>query len=214
MSSSASTSAQSVASTNFATKQIRLRYFASVVSGGRYTGTRGSALLWYIHGGFRFVCDFNISDTSYSAGCQQFYGMSGVTTDLNYGSSSNILVSTLLNIVGVGSEVGDTNLQIFHNDGSGTATKVDLGVGFPANRTAGAISTTVYGIQLYNEPMSTDVKYEVINKETGAIVQGSVSTNLPLTSQGLNFFASRCMSVTSVTSTGQFDLMRLGVYSI
>lgn len=214
MSSSASTSAQSVASTNFAAKQIRLRYFASVVSGGRYTGTRGSALLWYIHGGFRFVCDFNISDTAFSAGCQQFYGMSGVTTDLNYGSASNILVSTLLNIVGVGSEVGDTNLQIFHNDGSGTATKVDLGVGFPANRTAGAISTTVYSIQLYNEPMSTDVKYEVINKETGAIATGTVSTNLPLTSQGLNFFASRCMSVTSVTSSGQFDLMKLGVYSI
>jgi len=214
MSSSASTSAQSVASTNFATKQVRLRYFASVVSGGRYTGTRGSALLWFLHGGFRFVCDFNISDTAFSAGCQQFYGMSGVTTDLNYGSASNILVSTLLNIIGVGSEVGDANLQIFHNDGSGTATKVDLGVNFPANRTAGAISTTVYSIQLYNAPMSTDVNYEVINKETGAIATGTVSTNLPLTSQGLNFFATRCMSITSVTNTGQFDLIKLGVYSI
>jgi len=214
MSTSASTLAQSVASTNFATKQIRLRYYASVVSGGRYSGTRGSALLWYIHGGFRFVCDFNISDTAFSAGCQQFYGMSGVTTDLSYGGAGGPLVGTLLNIVGVGSETGDTNLQVFHNDGAGLATKVDLGVNFPANRTAGAISTTVYGIQLYNAPMTTDVKYEVTNKETGAIATGTVSTNLPLTSQGLNFFASRAMANTSVTSTGQFDLMKLGVYSI
>jgi hypothetical protein len=61
--------------------------------------------------------------------------------------------------------------------------------------------------------MSTDVKYEVKNNETGSVASGTVSTNLPLTSQGLNFFASRCMSVTSVTSTGQFDLMKLGVYS-
>jgi hypothetical protein len=213
MSSSASTTAQSVASTNFATKQIRLRYSATVVSGGRYTGTRGSALLWFLHGGFRYVCDFNISDTSYSAGCQQFYGMAGQTTDLVYGGVSGTLVSTLTNIVGVGSENGDTNLQVFHNDATGTATKVDLGVNFPSNRTVGAISTTVYSIELYNEPMSTNVKYKVTNNETGAIANGTISTNLPLTSQGLNFFASRCMSTTSVTSTGQFDLMKLGVYS-
>lgn len=213
MSSSASTTAQTVASTNFATKQIRLRYSATVVSGGRYTGTRGSALLWYIHGGFRYVCDFNISDTAFSANCQQFYGLAGQTTDLAYGGVSGTLVSTLTNIIGIGSEVGDTNLQVFHNDASGTATKIDLGIDFPANRTAGAISTTVYSIELYNEPKSTDVKYKVTNVETGAIASGTISTNLPLSSQALNFFASRCMSTTSVTSTGQFDLMKLGVYS-
>jgi hypothetical protein len=213
MSSSASTTAQTVSSTNFATKQIRLRYSATVVSGGRYTGTRGSALLWYIHGGFRYVCDFNISDTAFSANCQQFYGLAGQTTDLAYGGVSGTLVNTLTNIVGVGSEIGDANLQIFHNDASGTATKIDLGVNFPANRTAGEISTTVYSIELYNEPMSTDVKYKVKNNETGNVVSGTILTNLPLSSQGLNFFASRCMSTTSVTSTGQFDLMKLGVYS-
>jgi hypothetical protein len=214
MSSSASTLAQAVSSTNFATKQIRLRYYASTVSGGRYTGTRGSALLWYLHGGFKFVCDFNISDTSYSAGCQQFYGLAGQITDLAYGTATGILVSTLINIIGVGNETGDANLQVFHNDGTGTATKVDLGVGFPANRTAGAISTTFYSIKLYNECMSTDVKYEVKNNETGDIANGIISTNLPLTSQGLNLYASRCMSATSVTNTGQFDLSKLGVYSL
>lgn len=213
MSSTASTLAQAVASTNFATKQIRLRYYATTVSAGRYTGTRGSALLWYIHGGFRYVCNFNISDTSFSAGCQQFYGLGGVTTDLAYGGVSGTLVSTLTNIIGIGSENGDTNLQVFHNDASGTATKIDLGVNFPANRTAGAISTTVYSIELYNEPNSTDVKYKVKNAETGAIANGTISINLPLSSQGLNFFASRCMSTTSVTGTGQFDLSKLGVYS-
>ena len=213
MSSTASTLAQTVNQSYLAVKQIRLRYYASVVSAGRYTGTRGTQLLWYIAGGFRFVCDFNISDTSYSAGCQQFYGLAGQTTDLNYGSVSNILVSTLTNIVGVGNEVGDTNLQIFYNDATGTASKIDLGVEFPANRTVGAISTTVYSIILYNEPMSTSVTYRVINKETGAVASGTLTTDLPATSQGLNFFASRCMSVTSVTSTGQFDLMKLGVFS-
>jgi hypothetical protein len=214
MSSSASNLAQAVASTNFATKQIRLRYYASSVTGGRYSGTRGSALLWYIQGGFHYVCDFNISDTAYAAGCQQFYGMAGQTTDLSYGTSTPILVSTLINIVGVGNENGDANLSVFHNDATGTATKIDLGIDFPANRTAGAISTTFYSVQLYNAPSSTDVHYKVTNNETGVVATGVVSTNLPLSSQGLNFFASRSMAATSVTGTGQFDLSKLGVYSI
>jgi hypothetical protein len=214
MSTTASTLAQTVASTNLSTKQIRLRYYASVVSGGRYSATRGSALLWFIHGGFRYICDFNISDTAYSAGCQQFYGLAGQTTDLAYGGVGGTLVNTLTNIIGVGSETGDTNLQVFHNDATGTATKVDLGIGFPANRTAGAISTTVYSITLYNVPMSTDILYRVVNNETAEIAEGTLSTNLPLSSQGLNFYASRCMSTTSVTGTGQFDLSKLGVYSL
>ena len=214
MSVTGATLAQTVSSTSFATKQIRLRYYSSTVSGGRYAGNRGSALLWYIHGGFRYVCNFNIADTAYSPGCQQFYGLAGQTGDLGYGGVSGTLISTLFNIIGIGNEITDANLQVIHNSASGTATKVDLGAGFPANRTAGAASTTVYSIQIYNEPMSTDVKYEVINKETGAVAQGTISTNLPLTSQGLNFFASRCMANPSVTSTGQFELSKFGVYSL
>jgi len=213
LSTSASTLAQTVSGSSFVNKQVRLRFYASVVSGGRYTGTRGTALLWYIHGGFRFVCDFNVSDTAFSANCQQFYGMAGQTTDLAYGGVSGTLVSTLTNIIGVGSEVGDANLQIFHNDATGAATKVDLGAAFPANRTAGAEMTTVYSIILFNEPGSTTVNYRVVNNETGAIATGVISTDLPLSTQALNFFGSRCMSTTSVTGSGQFDLMKLGVYS-
>jgi hypothetical protein len=208
---SASLAARSVASTNFAAKQIRKGYFGSVVSAGRYTGVRGSALLWYMGGGFKYVCDFHISDTAFGSGCRQFYGMAGVTTDLTY--SDSVLVSSLLNIIGVGSDALDTNLQVFHNDGSGTATKVDLGVNFPANRTAGAALTTVYSIELYNDSASTNVKYCVKNKETGSVAMGTITTNLPLHTQGLNFFASRCMGA-GITNTGQFDLLTLGVYSL
>ena len=212
MSSSATTVSQTVASTNFATKQIRLRYAATIVSGGRYTGTRTTGLYWYIHGGFKYICDFNISDTAYAAGCRQFYGLVGQTTDLTY--SDTVLVSSLINCIGVGSDALDTNLQVFYNDATGTASKIDLGVDFPSNRTAGAISTTVYSIVLFNEPSSTSVTYRVVNKETGAEATGILTTDLPATTQGLNFFASRCMGgAGGTTGSGQFDLMKLGVYS-
>ncbi|CAB4158353.1 hypothetical protein UFOVP699_3 [uncultured Caudovirales phage] len=214
-SATASTLAQSVASTNFASKQIRLRYYATVVSTGRYTGLRGSALLWFLGGGFRFVCDFNVSDTAFSSSCQQFYGMAGQTTDLGYGGVSLVQVSTLTNLIGVGSDAADTNLQIIHNDATGTATKIDLGAGFPANRTAGAAMTTMYSVMLYNAPASENVIYKVTNNETGAIAQGVITTDLPATSQGLNLFASRAMgSAGGVTNSGQFDLSKLGCYSL
>jgi hypothetical protein len=120
----------------------------------------------------------------------------------------------MLNIIGVGSDASDTNLQVFHNDGSGTCTKVDLGVNFPSNRTAGAALTTTYSIELYNaNGNTTDIIYKVTNNETGAKVEGTINTNLPLHTQGLNFTASRCMGA-GITNTGQFDLTLLGVYSL
>jgi len=215
LSTSASVQSRAVINTNFVSKQIGARYYASVVSTGRYSGTRGTTLLWFMNGGFLYTCDFNISDTAYSPTCQQFYGMQGSILDLNYGGTSTIAVSTLINCIGVGSEAADTNLQIFHNDATGTCTKVDLGAALPANRTAGAISTTVYSVLIYNAPGTNDVKVKVTNAETGVSVENTLSTNLPAATQGLNFFASRAQGTGGgLTNSGQFDLMKLGVYSI
>ena len=210
-STTATVTAQSVASTTFASKQIRLRYSGTVVSAGRYTGVRGTALLWFIGGGFRYVCDFSISDTAYGSGCRQFYGLASQITDLAYSDSA--LVTGTLNCIGVGSDALDTNLQVFYNDATGAASKIDLGVDFPANRTAGAALTTVYSVTLYNGFSSGNVIYHVKNNETGAIAQGLLTTDLPASTLGLNFFASRCMGA-GITNTGQFDLSKLGVYSL
>jgi hypothetical protein len=211
MVSTGSVIARSVTTTNYATKQIRKGFYGSTVSAGRYTGTRGSALLFYLKGGFKFVCDVYISDTAFGIGCRQFYGMQGSTVDLTYNDS--VLVSSLINCIGIGSDAQDTNLQVFHNDGIGTATKIDLGSNFPANRTSTLALTTVYSIEIYNAPSSVDVLYLVTNKELGISVQGTISNNLPVHTQGLNFFASRCMG-TGITNSGQIDLLVLGVYSL
>lgn len=213
MSTSASAIARSVATTNYATRIVRKGFTASVVATGRYTGTRGTALLWYVSGGFKYVCDFYISDTAYGSGCRQFYGLQGTTADLTY--TDVILVASLLNCIGVGSDSADTNLQIFYNDGTGTASKIDLGSSFPANRSAGAALTTMYSVVIYNAPNSSSVLVEVTNKETGVVAQNTLTTDLPATTQGLNFFASRCMGGGGgLTNSGQFDVSILGVYSI
>ena len=212
ISTTASTQAQTVASTPFNLKNIILRYYATVVSTGRYTGTRGSALLWYVGGGFRYTCSFAISDTGYNSGCRQFFGMAGVTTDLAY--SDVILVASLTNVIGIGSDALDTNLQVFTNDATGTCTKVDLGANFPANRTSGSALTTIYQVDIYNPSGSTSVYYRVKNLETGNSTEGTLTTDLPAHTQGLNFFASRCMG-TPLTNSGEFYLYnKFGVYSV
>jgi len=210
----ASSLGQITGTTNFYQKFVRLRYYRTTVSTGIMTSVRSTDLQWYVGGGFRFVTTFRVSDTAFSSNCQQFYGLAGTTAELVYGGVSQVLVRTNLNIIGVGSDNGDTNLQIFYNDASGNdASKIDLGVNFPANRTAGAEMTTMYSIQIYNEVNSSQVKYEVINLETGAIAQGTLTTDLPAATQGLSIHATRAAG-SPITGTGQFELHKWGCSDI
>jgi hypothetical protein len=208
--------ARLVATTSYATRNIRMGVTASVVATGRYSALRGASLLWYVTGGFLYTGEFNISDTGTAAGTHNFWGLASSTTDLIIGGSSNDQPSALLNTIAFANDSGDANLQIMHNDASGTATKTDLGASFPSNRTAGAAITTIYSCYLYNAPASSNVIYRIVNKETGAVAQGTLSTNLPASTAGLNFFGVRTMGTSGggITNSGQFDVYRLGVYSL
>ena len=200
-------------STIFSNKFSRLRYYASIVSTGRVTSIRSTDLQWFIHGGFRFVSTFRVADTAYSATCQNFHGLIGTTAEIAVGTVSLIQVSTLTNCIFVGNDGADANLQVMHNDASGTCTKIDLGANFPANRTAGAEMSTMYSIEIYNAVRSTQVKYVVTNLETGAIAQGTITTNLPATTQGLAIQSARVMS-TATTNSGQWEQHKWGCSDI
>ncbi len=199
--------------TLFGNRFTRLRYYASVVTTGRVTSIRSVDLQWYLSSGFRFITTFRVADTVFGSTCQQFYGMVGTIAEIVVGGAGLIQVSTLTNIIGVGNDGSDTNLQVMHNDASGTATKIDLGSGFPANRTAGSEMTTMYSIEIYNQVGTTDVKYRVVNLESGDVAQGIITTNLPSTTQGLAIQAARVMG-TPTTNTGQFELHKWGCYDI
>jgi hypothetical protein len=204
---------KTIANTTFLTKKIRKGFSHTVVSTGHMMDMRVASSMYYVGTGFRFVISFGIPDTVYASGCRQFHGMQSSTSAPVYSDTTQ--VDTMTNIIGVGSESADTNLQIFHNDASGTATKVDLGDSFPANRNAGGELTTMYSIELYNAVNGTTVLYSVVNGETGAVSTGTLSTNLPLSSQSLTFVSSRCMGGGGGnTNTGRLDLGRLGCYSL
>ena len=199
--------------TLFANRFTRLRYYGSIVSTGRVTSIRSTDLQWYLSSGFRYITTFRVADTAFGSTCQNFFGLIGTTAEIAVGTASLIQVSTLTNCIFVGNDGADANLQVMHNDATGTCTKIDLGANFPANRTAGAEMSTMYSIELYNQINTTNVVYKVINLETEAIAIGVITTNLPDITQGLAIQAARVMG-TATTNTGQFELHKWGCSDI
>jgi hypothetical protein len=82
--------------------------------------------------------------------------------------------AALTNTIAVGNAAADANLQLLHNDGSGVATKIDLGASFPA------ISlTAMYELVLFCKPNGDEVTWRVTRLDTGDTVVGTITTDLP-----------------------------------
>lgn len=172
---------RSVASTTLSTAIAKL----AVLSGG----TAGSlAELWYgvaQHfrgnaaglGGFSLVCRF-LNDTNASTGDRMFVGLRSSPA-----AATNVEPSSLTNIIGVGFDAADANLQIMVNDGVGTATKTDLGANF-----AKATLTNVYELRLFVAPNSTTLYWSMDRLDTtGALVEGNTTLDLPAVNTLLGF---------------------------
>ncbi len=90
--------------------------------------------------------------------------------------------SVRLNIVGMGWDAADANIQIMSNDGTGAATKIDLGASFPVPTTD---RTSVYEVQLYSPNSLTQsvsyrvLRYNTTDKTIAAEASGTVTTDLP-----------------------------------
>ena len=136
-----------------------------------------------IAAGFRFTCLFSPTDVSSGGtewlvpGARQFIGLANSTVLLPI--SSVVSVEAQSNIFGVGSDVADTNLQIFFNDSTGSATKIDLGNQFPKGKTIAVPFQSMYLIELYLATNATTAYYRVTNLFSNVVAEGSVNTNLP-----------------------------------
>jgi hypothetical protein len=82
--------------------------------------------------------------------------------------------STLTNIVGVGFDAADTNLQIMHNDATGAATKLDTGIPRPSvDRGAW------FEVHLYSHPGDSVIAFNVL-ASSGLAASGLITTDLPV----------------------------------
>jgi hypothetical protein len=145
----------------------------SASGAGSETGWRHGTAFWIrgsTFGGFYFSITAGVSDAATVANGRWLAGLYGTLS-----SPGNVNPSTLLNTILMGADTGDTNLQVMHNDGSGTATKIDLGASFPAN----TLSTDIYMLELLAIPGSSNVYYAVTRTNTGDFASGTISSDLP-----------------------------------
>jgi hypothetical protein len=154
------------------------RTITSAGTAGATSSIKGGSTLLVLRGtvanegGFRFVTYVGTS----TAVAQQraFCGVHSAT-----GVIGNVNPTTLLNLFGFGYDSTQTTWRVIHNDGSGTASTIDLGANFPVN------NSTFYKFEVECEPASSFMRYRATNLDSGVVASGVVNVDLPVATQML-----------------------------
>ncbi len=163
--------------TNIYTQQMRMEYLVTTAATTAIASWRHGVAQWWRGnaaglGGFRYRCRWGNATGAATTTSRCFVGMQNAV-----GTPTDVEPSTLLNMIGMGWGAADVNIQLMTNAGSGTATKTDLGAGFPVPTTD---RSALYDIELSCDPNSTLITYRVVNVISGAVEQGTLSANLPV----------------------------------
>lgn len=165
------------ANTNMFTNARRLSYISAGTAGSA-GGWRENVLKYSVGasgwGGFNVMAQFGF--LTLPAGYRVFVGLYGTA-----GVIGNVDPSSLVNLVGLGKDTGDTNLQFMYNDNAGTATKVDTGI---------ALATSdVIEFRMFCPSGGANITFAVRKVNGGGSwVTGDISaapTNIPAGTQGL-----------------------------
>jgi hypothetical protein len=166
-----------VALTNRYTRERLLEYLVTAASTSAIAGFRYGNSICFSganpgEGGYHLTCRWGPSTGVATSTTRGFVGFRPAATP------TDVDPSTLTSMVGMGWDNGDTNIQMMHNDASGTATKVDLGASFLR---PSVDRTSLYELEIYCEPNGATIFYEVTDLASGAATSGSLTTNLPPT---------------------------------
>lgn len=138
-------------------------------------------------GGF-YSCAQGAQATGGATATSRFFmGLAGITT-----APTDAQPSAQLNCIGIGYDAADVNYQIMHNDGTGTATKIDTGWAVPTTDREDWITFETWCIG-----GGSTVNYRA-TREDGATFSGSISTDLPGTS---TYMSPRCWASVGGTSS-------------
>jgi hypothetical protein len=165
-----------------ATRRTR---FSTSTTAGNASGMRTAYTQWYRgnapgFGGFWFRAQFGMNINL--NGGQKFIGLCASTSALAGEPSA------LVNMIGVGydsTDVSTGNWFFMRNDGTGVATKVDLGSTQAARNT-----THGYDLIMYLSPNSSQVFVKIVNLHTGVnVLIANYTTDIPDVNVGLAFKA-------------------------
>lgn len=179
---------QTIASANPWQATWRKRFQTSTTA-GNLSGMRTAYTRYFRgnaagYGGFFFRAKFGQNINLNGAQC--FVGLCASTGAL---AATAGAVSALVNMIGMGYDTTDAstgNWQLFRNDGSGTATKVDLGATNAARNT-----THGYDLIIFCPPgAATEIFVRIVNLHSGAtVLDTSYTTDIPAVNTGMAFKA-------------------------
>ncbi|MCS7084457.1 MAG: hypothetical protein NZ534_00055 [Bacteroidia bacterium] len=185
-----------LATTNYFTSQHRARGATGTTSGTQ-SGTRTQNFCWRGNaaglGGF--YVRFRWGKAANPSGDASFVGL------FNSAAPGNVDPNTLLNAVGFQYNPSETTWRIGSNDGTGTATRTDLGSNYPVNTTA------VFEGHLWAAPNASAILYAIWRPDdlTVAPAVGSLTSDLPSNTQLLAAHVWTCNRAASADS--QIDWM-------
>jgi hypothetical protein len=119
-----------------------------------------------------FFCSMRFGCSSAVAGQRMIVGLTSSTSAIATTQSP----SGLTQCVFVGNDAGDSNLQVMHNDGAGSCTKIDLGANFPV---PSSVNNAMYEAVFFAAPNAATIGYRVTRLDTGDVTSGTLSTDLP-----------------------------------
>lgn len=146
--------------------------------------------------GTGFYASFKFAVSSTSANSRCFVGL-----DDSNASVGNVDPSTIINMLGVGFDSADANIYVMHNDGSGTATKIDTVMNVDkASVLATSLRARDFIVEIWNEHESTDVFIRLESLRTGAVFFHKITSDLPAVTTGLSYrlYANNGTDATSV----------------
>lgn len=166
-------STPTLTATNLAESIRRWRWTSAASANSAAEGRTAQGLVWRGDnpglGGWFYSCRWSVGSTTTDQ--QTAVGLWAATG----ATATTTVPSSLTNCIFVGWDSADTNLQVMHNDASGTCTKIDLGTDFPTNTV-----TAVYEFMMFAPSNGSSVYYRIVRLDTGDSIEGEITTNLPV----------------------------------
>lgn len=196
---------QTLAATNMQTAMKRVQYLtaATANTGGGIRSTDPLVLRGSVANTGGFFAFFRFSQATNVLGKQAFIGLYGATTTMTASGPGD-----MFNMIGIGYGASDavaTGWRLFMNDGSGTATAVNL-TGAPRD------TTTVLDLTLWAPSNGSSITARVYNQSTQSVVLDNVTytTDLPVNTTPL--YAHVQVRTTAATAHS-IDLARIYIES-
>jgi len=181
--------ARTFADTNVYTRRQRMGLTVAVT--GNLAQARQSITYFNRNSNLDIIIGVGFAENCTNANVRAF---AGVTS--NTATFSNIEPTALTNCIGLAKLTTSNNLHLIHNDSSGTATAIDLGASFPSN----TVETDFYILRLKTN--GSNIDYTVTRVNTGGSTSGTLTTDLPATTQALNFGYYVVQNTGANTTTG------------